>query len=101
MGQRTTQAYEAVQRALQKERAAALGRIGRALEARLTRLGDLRARWDAAAPDERRALARAYAECRAEARRYRWYLEVQREAVGLRHHHDLDRAYPIPPALEP
>lgn len=27
---------------------------------------------------------------------YRWYLEVQREALGLRRHHVLDELYPIP-----
>jgi len=30
---------------------------------------------------------------------YRWYLEVQREAMGLRHHHRLDEFYRIPPDL--
>jgi hypothetical protein len=35
---------------------------------------------------------------RREALRYRWYLEVQRESVGLRHHHCLDEFYRIPPA---
>jgi hypothetical protein len=32
--------------------------------------------------------------------KYRWYLEVQREAIGLRQHQHLDEFYPIPP-LEP
>ena len=100
MGSRTGQAYEAVQRELQKERAAALGRIGRRLEVLLTRLAELRAEWQAADATARPPLALAYAECRDEARQYRWYLEVQREAVGLRYHHDLDRCYPIPPELD-
>lgn len=97
---RTAQGFAATERELNKERAAALGRIGRRLEGLLVRLGELRVQWDTAAPATRAAIARAYADCHAEARRYRWYLEVQREAVGLRYHRDLDREYPIPPALE-
>jgi hypothetical protein len=31
---------------------------------------------------------------------YRWYLEVQREALGLRQHHRLDEFYPIPAPIE-
>ena len=30
--------------------------------------------------------------------KYRWYLEVQREALGLRHHRMLDEFYAIPDA---
>ena len=41
----------------------------------------------------------AYEALRKQARRYRWYLEVQREALGLVRHDDLDRFYPIPPQL--
>ena len=100
MGSRTGQAYEDLQRELGRERAGALGRIGRTLEALLARLAELRGQWQTAGQEQRRAIARDYAGCRAEARQYRWYLEVQREAVGLRHHHDLDRAYPIPPPLD-
>jgi hypothetical protein len=29
----------------------------------------------------------------------RYYLVVQREAMGLRRHADVDRVYPIPPPL--
>ena len=37
-----------------------------------------------------------YRSLRRQARRYRWYLEIQREAIGLRRHELLDELYPIP-----
>jgi hypothetical protein len=40
-----------------------------------------------------------HAELRERARRYRWYLEVQRESVGLTRHEALDELYPIPGPL--
>jgi hypothetical protein len=52
----------------------------------------------AGADDRARAVSR-YRELRAHAVRYRWYLEVQREAIGLRHHHRLDEFYRIPPDI--
>ena len=45
--------------------------------------------------DRSREIAK-YRELRRRAIRYRWYLEVQREALGLRHHHLLDEFYSIP-----
>jgi hypothetical protein len=47
--------------------------------------------------DERRALTQAYRLLLKRAMRYRWYLEVQREAVGIRSHRVIDSVYPIPP----
>jgi hypothetical protein len=70
-------------RELNEERAAALLRISRKLESLIEQL---HATTD---PDAFRAL-------RADALRYRWYLEVQREALGLRRHERLDEFYPIP-----
>ncbi len=42
------------------------------------------------------ALVDEYRSLRRQARRYRWYLEIQREAIGLRRHELLDELYPIP-----
>ena len=50
--------------------------------------------------DDDRPVVAAYRELRQQAVKYRWYMEVQREAIGLRHHQRLDEFYPIPP-LEP
>jgi hypothetical protein len=100
--QRAATGLERLDLELRSEAAAALGRIGSRLE---TLLGELRRMREgevetseqvAGAPD----LA-AYEALRAQARRYRWYLEVQREALGLRSHADVDRFYPIPPPLGP
>jgi hypothetical protein len=72
---------------LNEERIAGLTRISRKLE---SLLDQLQATTDKA----------EHARLRAEARRYRWYLEVQREAMGIRHHARLDEFYAIPAPLE-
>jgi hypothetical protein len=85
------------------EQASALGRAARALESRLTECAELQAAFAAvseAVPDgaqRRQALQLRYAEVRKEAETYRWYLVVQREAMGMRRHEQLDRFYPMPP----
>jgi hypothetical protein len=90
-------AYGRLEEEFRQERAAALGRIGRTLEGHLATLQRLRAAWrDAPAPD-REQLAAQYADVHRQAVRYRWYLEVQREAVGLRRHERLDEQYRVPP----
>ena len=42
-----------------------------------------------------------FSRARAEALRHRWYLEVQREALGIRNHRRLDEFYPMPAPLDP
>jgi hypothetical protein len=81
--------YEMVQ-----EQAAALGRMGRALEAALARLREFDAahpRADAPAParEARRALVR-------EAGHALWMFVVQREACGLRDSRGVMREYKVP-----
>jgi hypothetical protein len=67
----------------------------------LAGLGALRALRDRLAGPERAAQTRAYGALRERALLYRWYLEVQREALGLRGHDVLDEVYPRPtPILE-
>ena len=98
MGRRDTAAqHDRVLRELHEERASALTRISRTLESLIGELHALRATIaDAPQSDRDREIAR-YHELRKRALKYRWYLEVQREALGLRHHHRLDEFYPIPP----
>ena len=69
------------------EKAAALGRIVAKLDKTL------------AALDVEKSVARHRA-LRAEAKKYYWYLVVQREALGFRNHRELERFYPIPPPLK-
>jgi hypothetical protein len=100
--QRIADQQQAIDRELNAERAAALLRISRTLESLIAQLHASRERLPHLADDDERQRARdAYAALRREALRYRWYLEVQREAVGLRHHHRLDEFYEIPGPLEP
>jgi hypothetical protein len=69
------------------EKAAALGRIVGKLENLLTALAT------------ETSVAR-HRLLRAEAKKYYWYLVVQREALGFRNHRELERYYPIPPPLK-
>jgi hypothetical protein len=85
---------------LQEERAAALARISRRLERLLQQLAATREELARARDDDRARVVAAYRELHAQAVKYRWYLEVQREAIGMRQHRNLDEFYPIPP-LEP
>jgi hypothetical protein len=85
---------------LQEERAAALARISRRLERLLEQLQATREQIARSREEDRARDIEAYRELRQQAVKYRWYLEVQREAIGLRHHQRLDEFYPIPP-LDP
>ena len=81
---------------LMEERAATLRRIAQTLESLIGELKALQERigkvhWSSRSP----AVAR-YRELRRRAVKYRWYLEVQREALGLYHHSVLDEFYTIP-----
>ena len=69
------------------EKAAALGRIAHKLEKTLAALAT------ETSVAKHRALL-------AEAKKYYWYLVVQREALGFRNHRELERFYPIPPPLK-
>jgi hypothetical protein len=100
MGRRETAERQGrIELELMEERAAALRRISQTLEALNEQLAGLRSEigqlhWSDPSP----AVAR-YRELRRRAVRYRWYLEVQREALGLHLHHRLDEFYPIPDPL--
>ena len=83
-------------RELQEERVAALQRISRMLESLIGELRTVRERVRrASGPDRERELT-AWRDLRRHAVRYRWYLEVQREALGLRRHDVLDEFYEVP-----
>jgi hypothetical protein len=96
----TRSQHKQLLRELQEERAAALARISRRLERLLEQLQATREQIAHAPDDDRAREVAAYRELHKQAVRYRWYLEVQREAIGLRQHQRLDEFYPIPP-LEP
>jgi hypothetical protein len=92
--------HERIVRELNEERAAALVRISRVLESLIDQLHALRARLDSGDMVVRARDVACYRELHRLAVTYRWYLEVQREALGLRQHHILDEFYVIPGSIE-
>lgn len=90
--------YERVEREIVQEKAAALGRAGERLEAALAAARALGDALDAARdPARRETLRREYETARRQAAAARQMLLIQREAIGLRHHRDVDRQFPEPP----
>ena len=106
---------EAIEAEIQKERAEALGRAGERLEEALSVLQALRPGLEevggnphggsrdleaggGARGDAKRA---RYREWHARVLELRHFLIIQREAIGLRRHDDVDRHYPMPPDLPP
>lgn len=83
---------------LYEDRAATLGRIGGTLQSLLDALNTLRLQLPAIADTDRPAALARYGALREKARTWRWYLEVQREAIGLTRHDLLEELYPLPPA---
>jgi len=92
--------YDHLLHELAEERVAALKRIARHLEQRIDALRELRTTLNDAGGDRRAALLRRYRELRLDALRYRWYLDVQREALGLRPHETVDQYYGVPGPLD-
>jgi hypothetical protein len=95
----SSERHEAVLRQLNEERAAALTRISRTLDSLIEQLHAICTRIEREPDNVSPADAEEYERLRARARQYRWYLEVQREALGLRHHGFLDRFYAVPGPL--
>jgi hypothetical protein len=92
----TARRYGRLELELSEERAAALRRISETLASLIEQLNTLRQRigpvhWSDPSPE----LAQ-YRSLRRHAVRYRWYLEVQRESLGLHPSHRLDEFYRIP-----
>lgn len=81
---------------IRAEKAAALARIAGALEGLLAELQRRREDLARLSGDGRARAVEEYAALRDQARLYRWYLVVQREALGLFRHDDVDRHYPVP-----
>jgi len=97
--QRTAEANHRIAWELNEERVSALRRISQTLEGLITQLGTAGERVHTCQGHERVDAVARYREIRRMAVQYRWFLEVQREAMGLRHHHRLDEFYRIPPDI--
>ena len=90
-------AFARVEQELQEERVSALARIGRRLETLLRSLDEVSGQLEGAGGSERVPLVERYRHLHAEARLYRWYLEVQRESMGLTRHEAVDWVFRMPP----
>jgi hypothetical protein len=94
-----TDSHDRLLKELNDERAAALARISRTLEALIELARESRRRIDTLEGAARDAETARYRDLRERAQTYRWYLEVQREAIGLRQHQLIDQFYEIPGPL--
>ena len=84
---------------LNKERAGALGMTATKLEGLLEKCKTLAVELQSATGALRELLLRDYREAREESEKQRWNLCVQREAMGLRQHQDVERYWPTAPKL--
>lgn len=78
MSERAAETHARIVREIVKEKAVTLGRAGERLEAALAEVAALACAWRAADTARQTLL-------------------IQREAVGLRHHRDVEQQFPRPP----
>ena len=88
-----------LERELLAEKAAALSRIASSLEGLILELKRLDESRMESRGMQREEMEAAREAALARARLFRWYLEVQREALGLLRHDRLDEFYPLPRSL--
>ena len=95
----TAESHARIVREIVKEKAVTLGRAGERLEAALVAVAALAEAWHAAAGHSagRARLADEYERVWRAAETARLTLVIQREAVGVRHHRDVDQQFPRPP----
>jgi hypothetical protein len=90
----------AIEVEMRSEKASALRRVASRLESLLKELEETERALRARSGLERARFVARHRELRAEAEKQRWYLIVQREAMGLRHHGDIYELYRVPEAVE-
>jgi proline dehydrogenase len=88
--------HQQLLRELNEERVAALRRISGTLETLIRQLQASRERLRQVSGADREREFAAFRDLRERALKYRWYLEVQREALGIRRHDTLDEFYRVP-----
>jgi len=96
---RVAESFAQTERELLAERVAALARISGALESLVSRLWIAHEQLAASTGDARVSQLASYRALREDVLRYRWYLDVQRESLGLSPDRSLDALYPIPDPL--
>ena len=98
MSERAAETHARIVREIVKEKAVTLGRAGERLEAALAEVAAIARAWRAAGDAaERERLTAAYDRAWRAADTARQTLLIQREAVGLRHHRDVEQQFPRPP----
>ena len=98
MSRRSAEAHARMVEEIAREKAATLGRAGERLEAALVEVAEIARAWRGADDAPTRVdLAAAYERAWHAAEAARQTLLIQREAVGLRHHRDMDVQFPRPP----
>ncbi|WP_224247819.1 hypothetical protein [Hyalangium gracile] len=90
----------AIEIALRQEKVGALRRVGDTLEKMLGELKELERQLRTLTGPARAKPLAAYHQLRADAEYQRWCLVVQREAMGLFNHSEVDLMYPVPPQLK-
>jgi hypothetical protein len=91
-----TQEPLAIETEILQERVATLARVARTLNAHLEDLYRAHDELLCAPPDEHPQQVQRFRELEELVRTWYWYLIVQREANGLRHHDGIAQHYPIP-----
>ena len=86
----------AIEVEIRKEKASALRRVAGRLETAISDLRALESQVPTPGAPERGHFVERHRALRAEAEKYRWYLVVQREAMGLLNHDIVFETYPIP-----
>jgi hypothetical protein len=89
-----------IEREIAGEKLATMRRIAEVLESSIREAERIRVGLVDLSAVNLASIAAAHGAARDRAVRYRWYLEVQREALGLFEHGILDEIYPLPPPLE-
>jgi hypothetical protein len=98
MSQASRPGFAKVEEEIVKEKAAALGRAGERVEDALAEVAAVSRALDVETASSRRAALLAdYEAARRRAITARQMLVIQREAIGLRYHRDVDRQFPEPP----
>lgn len=96
MHRETAERHDHLLAELAGERVAALARISRTLETLIEQLAQSGARLAVLSGGDRAEELARHRQLRLRAVRYRWYLDVQRESLGLRHHESIERFYRVP-----
>lgn len=89
----------AIEVQLRQEKASALRRTGDKLEKLMGEVARLGQELSAAAGPVRTRKLAEYQKMRADAEHQRWCLVVQREAMGLWDHQEVELMYPMPPPV--